>query len=354
MTGGALSEEVRRAAAALLTQAGCGALQAVAPLSGGRNNRVYRLSGAQGVGILKQYEPPAPTGHDRFAAEVAWYRYCQTQAIARVPAYWGSDPAARCALFAEAPGRKLRAGEVQPHHVAQAADFLRELNAGRRSATAAALPLAAEAAFSLTEHLQRIDGRIARLRAAPATDDLAVAWQGWLRDELAPTWQELCADLERTCPPAARDAVVPAVERCLSPSDFGFHNALVAADGSVRFVDFEYAGWDDPAKVVCDFYWQVDVPAPRDTAWRLLSAAAEISPGARERVIQLFAAYGIKWCTIVLNEFLAVERRRREFALGSQDDLRPAQWDRARRLLADVQEVRRQGVAAVLQLDEPR
>ena len=42
-------------------------------------------------------------------------------------------------------------------------------------------------------------------------------------------------------------------ERSLSPSDFGFHNAIRRADGRLAFVDFEYFGWDDPAKLVADF-----------------------------------------------------------------------------------------------------
>ena len=40
--------------------------------------------------------------------------------------------------------------------------------------------------------------------------------------------------------------------RSLSPSDFGFHNALLEADGRLTFVDFEYFGWDDPVKIVAD------------------------------------------------------------------------------------------------------
>ena len=40
--------------------------------------------------------------------------------------------------------------------------------------------------------------------------------------------------------------------RVLSPSDFGFHNALRRPDGTIVFVDFEYFGWDDPAKMMAD------------------------------------------------------------------------------------------------------
>ena len=41
-------------------------------------------------------------------------------------------------------------------------------------------------------------------------------------------------------------------QRALSPSDFGLHNALRGQDGQLRFVDFEYFGWDDPVKLVSD------------------------------------------------------------------------------------------------------
>jgi thiamine kinase-like enzyme len=43
-------------------------------------------------------------------------------------------------------------------------------------------------------------------------------------------------------------------DRRLSPSDFGFHNIIVISDWMLKFIHFEYAGWDDPAKMVCDFF----------------------------------------------------------------------------------------------------
>ena len=46
----------------------------------------------------------------------------------------------------------------------------------------------------------------------------------------------------------------------MSPSDFGFHNALATPGGRLVFIDFEYAGWDDPAKLANDFFCQPAVP----------------------------------------------------------------------------------------------
>ena len=54
------------------------------------------------------------------------------------------------------------------------------------------------------------------------------------------------------------DTLLPE-HRCISPSDFGFHNAIKTLDG-VKFIDFEFAGWDDPCKALIDFMLQPKVP----------------------------------------------------------------------------------------------
>jgi hypothetical protein len=81
----------------------------------------------------------------------------------------------------------------------------------------------------------------------------------------------------------------------------------------------------------------VELPAPRET-WNVMVSAL---PGDREemmeRVQRLFPAFGIKWCCIVLNEFLRPDRERRQFA-GATDQ-RQTQWDKARSLLLDVKNV---------------
>ena len=43
-------------------------------------------------------------------------------------------------------------------------------------------------------------------------------------------------------------------KRILSPSDFGC-NSLATKNKKLYFIDFDYFGWDDPVKLVADFYW---------------------------------------------------------------------------------------------------
>ena len=99
------------------------------------------------------------------------------------------------------------------------------------------------------------------------------------------------------------------------------------------FLDFEYAGWDDPAKTVCDFFCQVEVPPP-GSSWPVFSAAAAKLAADSGREPRRFAAllplYQVKWSCILLNEFTAVERR--EFAALTAIDLE-RQLDKAQRMI---------------------
>jgi hypothetical protein len=134
-------------------------------------------------------------------------------------------------------------------------------------------------------------------------------------------------------------------QRCLSPSDFGFHNAILAPDDRLRFLDFEYAGWDDPAKLVCDFFCQPTLAVNRRHWDMFLSSLATWSgadPGLPGRARLLFPAYQIKWCCIMLNEFVRSEEARRQFAAGAELPIerKASQLANARQALANAVESR--------------
>ena len=65
-------------------------------------------------------------------------------------------------------------------------------------------------------------------------------------------------------------------EKIISPSDFGLHNAKLNRDHRLTFFDFEYAGWDDPAKTIADFFAQPRFPAPLEEVDKLISTFSEI------------------------------------------------------------------------------
>ena len=137
-----------------------------------------------------------------------------------------------------------------------------------------------------------------------------------MSDELIPVWQKVQASLENVSSDVQPD------DRCLSPSDFGFHNAVLTEHSQLTFFDFEYAGWDDPAKTICDFFCQPKVPVSLDfydVFASAIAACASSPEKVRARADRLLPLYRIKWCCILLNEFLPVDEQRRRFAGAEQD-----------------------------------
>ncbi|MBL9138292.1 MAG: aminoglycoside phosphotransferase family protein [Verrucomicrobiales bacterium] len=321
----------------------------VEPMKGGANNQVFAVDAAEGRFILKRYFHGASDPRDRFGAERAFYQWTDRRAGARdqVPGAVGWEASARWGLFRRIEGRKITAPELTVAHLRQAIDFVIQLNQDRAVETSDALPMASEAFLDLAAHGDRVDQRVERLgkiEGATAIDREAGAF---VSRALVPEWRRVREQTQKRLARGERGlGVLSPAERCASPSDFGFHNALLSEDGRLRFFDFEYAGWDDPGKLVCDFFLQPQVPVPA-SHWREVVASLELGFGIRPgelatRSEVLWPVYVVKWCCILMNEFLPSESARRGFAWGPEEAERrkAAQLAKARALLMRTTESR--------------
>ena len=151
---------------------------------------------------------------------------------------------------------------------------------------------------------------------------------------------------ERAAEEVGAEAWTRDVSATLSPSDHGFHNALRTPSGELRFLDFEYGGFDDPAKALADAVLQPAVPIPPDLRSSFLEAAwarFDRSPELAHRLRCLYPLWAVNWCLITLNEFLPLVRERRRFA-GSAE-AREAQLRRSEAILANLQRDQVEGLA---------
>lgn len=292
---------------ALLAQLGRSGDYSLTPCSGGFNNRTWRLDHADGPVLLKQYfEGPWP----RLQHEFGFLSFANRQGISNVPAALASLPESHLALYSWVEGEPYR--QVGESEVEQALAFIQSLQAHRHEASE--LPRASEFCARPLDHVLHLRNRIARLDelSDPEINEL-------VQTRMLPLWKKLDARLA-----AAPELNQPytADELCLSPSDFGFHNALKTHHGPV-FIDFEYAGWDDPAQLVCDFFCQFEVPAPSDAfdSFAAAFAAEFIHPESQvARMLLMMPVHRFKWLCIALNHFLPQTTERRQFAgSGARD-----------------------------------
>lgn len=313
------------------------------PLSASGNNRVFTLHCDGETLVLKWYFYDAADTRDRLGAEYAFLQHAWNMGLRCIPQPLGKDLAAHLALYEFVEGRKLEADQVDAAAMLQAAQFLALLNSPQSRAAASALPDASEACFSVAEHFAMVDARLTRLADMPVELDVDRAAASFVC-QLVQFWNGAKATLLEGCTALglSPDIAVPAGERCLSPSDFGFHNALVRPDGSFCFIDFEYAGWDDPAKAIGDFFSHPGVAVSHDQFEPFLAQALapfeeRKSMAARVRLLELISQ--VKWCCIILNEFLPAAARRRNFANPGADAIarKQRQLDKATQLFESLQ-----------------
>jgi Phosphotransferase enzyme family len=325
-------------AACLLRAAGLEGGFSLRPLPGGANNRVFRVEREGCPALLKVYFQHPDDRRDRLGAEYSFCAFAWESGLHAVPRALARDAEHRLGLYEFIEGRKLLPSEVDQGTIGQVFAFLNDLNAHRHQPAAQALPAASEAYFTLAGHLDCIDRRLQVLGGISSLSEIDREAAAFVRDELVPAWRGVRGRVERQARALGvePDAELTRADRRLSPSDFGFHNAIRTDGGRLRFIDFEYAGWDDLAKTVADFFCQVAVPVPTDylpEVIETLAAGLSEPDRFRARVALLLPVYRVKWGCIVLNEFVRVGSSRRRFAGTELETKKVTQLQNARRIL---------------------
>ena len=322
--------------ARLIENAGLGALESLSPVHGGGNNRVLLATVAHGMRFLvKAYFHSQEDKRNRFHHEKSFYDLALKEGLEAVPKILGWNESARLGLFEFLEGKKLTAPEIGAEAVAACARFFSRINTTKGTLPEDFLPKASEACFSIADHAALIQGRVDRLATALSDPAMDPEVADWISSVLLPKWFYIRTSLDGG---DATDedprAPLPKALWCVSPSDFGFHNAFQTNRGLV-FFDFEYAGWDDPAKMACDFFCQPELPVPSSAFEAFLDATLlpDWHPKTyARRVHLLLPAYRVKWACIILNVFLSAQVVRRQFADPSlaSPEARQRQWAKAR------------------------
>lgn len=313
----------------------------LSPVGGGGNNRIFKVDAGDARFALKCYPRQESDPRDRLRAEFGALSFLKQNGVDAVPQPVALDREAGIAVYSwfegvpvDKPGR----GDIE-----QTIGFLRRLNDLAARPGADRLPLASAACLSPAAVVAQVEMRYLKLRASAFGEPELMAF---LDGEFATCFKALVARAREIAAISgvSYSAELPIGRRCLSPSDFGFHNVLRRPDGSLCFVDFEYFGWDDPAKLACDFVLHPGHELTRAQR-RDFEVGAQALFGAADPVYEvrrtaLLPLFGLCWTLILLNEFLPATSARRAFAKGGDDDdgARRRQLDRARSLLCELRD----------------
>lgn len=272
----------------------------IVQLRGGFNNIVFRCDASTKKYVIKSYRPPENGEQDRMQSEVRFLQYSARVAKDYVPQLLHIDQDRRCIVLEFIDGQIFPDG-IKPSQrdILLLVDFLRSLNLDRKIANQYSLPSAAEGFLRLTEHLENVRERIGKMdfRHLP-NDSQAAAKQLML--SLNRHVEKLSAIINKKIKHGALRDEANLDGLWVSPSDFGFHNAIQAPFG-VKLIDFEFAGWDDPAKTVADFVLQPRIQIDLDLNLLVSFLPRKDRIDILNRVSSLGPVLRLKWVCIILS-----------------------------------------------------
>jgi hypothetical protein len=292
-------------------------------LFGGRNSKVFKLECRSGRAVVAKVNLRVECAIAEFTAlDFLWQR-----GVNAIPQPLALEEATGIGIYRFIDGVKLTPAEVGPSEIDQAKGFLMELWAMAREEDCKFLPWASDACLTAQAIFDSIEDRIARLIDSTGEGPIYDQFYDFLRSELSPELNACREWCQRRLELGGGLLAAPIEDRhvTLSPSDFGFHNILRRADGRLVFIDFEHFGRDDPAKMVVDFllHPHKQMAIHQDMKQRLYKTLIDdIDPGGEwlgKRVATLLPLFGLKWCTILLNEFSAEQLARRLFVRSGME-----------------------------------
>lgn len=311
---------------------------AVSRIRIGGNNQIYRLRGRGQDFALKFYPPQAEDQRDRLGLEFSALKFMSSNGVKSVPMPIAMSRQTNCALYEWVDGTVVNKTGV--NDIESMIALVGELAELRNTVEAAGLSPASASCLNKGDPGRQLEARLERLTLAgehdPSLDRFLSSW-------LEPAVKTARQTYERNNPSwrIPSPGMIPQAHQTISPSDFGFHNALRLSDGSLVFVDFEYFGWDDAVKMVCDVLLHPGMNLEAGLKQKFFAGVELIFDPTengefRRRVIELFPIFRLIWCTILLNEFLPDTWHRRQLARGGNlDEQKATQLAKALAMIED-------------------
>jgi len=289
-------------------------------IGNGRNSKVYKLLCENSLPYAaKVYFRHGSDERNRLQVEFASLQFLWKHEVRCIPQPIVMDTDQGYAIYEYIDGTQIAPKEVSENDIDYAVQFLMRLAECKNKEGSKDLPMACEACFSIQAIIDVIERRLQKLFALQNHNPQFNVLHRFLKGDFIPSFKEI----RKWCLSSLNQSGISPVselsydERTLSPSDFGFHNALRRDTGEIVFIDFEYFGWDDPAKMVSDFLLHPGMEL-RFIYYRQffeeILKRFNLYKTLSKRIEFVYPLCALNWCLILLNEFVPEHFQRRTFA----------------------------------------
>tara|TARA_B110000003_G_scaffold164780_1_gene164729 strand:+ start:14774 stop:15763 length:990 start_codon:yes stop_codon:yes gene_type:complete len=304
----------------------------ITKIEGGKNNLAFKVEADN-----KKYFAKFYLSNKHLNAELKFLQYLQTIKIDNTPNPVFVSQKDNLAIHEFIDGKPFQKKYLKKDVIMEAAQFLHKIN--KKKIGKINIENASESSFDLQGHFRIIDKRIFLLKNIDHSDSLNIEVINLIK-ELLSYWEEVKNNI-LSLKSNNQFQELKKEDICISPSDFGFHNCIVGSNNKTYFIDFEYAGFDDPAKTLSDFFIQPEIEVPKKFLEEFGLIAFKDCPNKLdtiERTKILFPMFQVKWVCIVLNEFLEDKLARRIFSHSIQDisEHKIKQLNKAKKIFSEI------------------
>lgn len=221
-------------------------------------------------------------------------------------------------------GTHVPSAEFTNHELDAIAAFLNKLQSISPKEVVQPLENGFTSAFSLAEIERLIAERIKPFQGqeANALDGRISHFIGETK-VLTKVEQALVTCRERFA--SRMDRALASEYKRLSSVDFGPHNMLWDADGSLAVLDFEYGGWDHPLRVVGDMLAGDKMKSLTNTQKEYLVerylAGSSLPKEVTDDLTAFRAFSEIEWIMVYMTSLLPAKLARLQHAKGSDQDM---------------------------------
>ena len=280
-----------------LTSLGFKKIQNIKEIKYGINSDVFKFK-AQGINlVVKQYKHK---GNSRIKREKLFYEYLKKINNKNIATPLIFSLKKNLSVYPCISGSKIK--KINNKHIKKLSNFINKINNKKISIM---IPKAVDGIQDRKDHLKLCKKKINQLKKVKIDSLIQKDFSDFLKKNLIPKFWEIKKNFDLKVKKVLPKMKLKKEEMIISPSDFGFHN-VINKNNKLFFIDFEYAGLDDPIKLICDFYCQPDqfINTKQKKIFLETLSLKHHDSNKLNSYINLFLPFHrLKWCCIILNIF---------------------------------------------------
>lgn len=268
-------------------------------LNGGINNPTYLISNKKVSYVLKKINSNPSSLFDRYVAEKQFLNLTNIISGVNTPKLLDSFDTERVLILEYIkPDNIENIPIIDLNKINECINFILKINLDKELGKKLITQNASDSYLDITGHIENIDMRLKNFSTNHISEQYKESAKN-LFYLLKEKWVNLRIDAFILLDKNINQNSIDQSYLKISPSDFGFHNIIIKSNTNY-FIDFEFSGWDDPAKLYCDFILQPKYPIPISFHQQLKEqlVGKEYISIYEKRIDLLYKLLKFKWITI--------------------------------------------------------